>query len=87
MLKTLDEIRAMFPNAKYPPDPNCSKCHGEGYWFMPPEKCKGTSFKPDEPIACICAFVARDFAQEAGGMLGEFAKKMRQNDGTSRKLP
>lgn len=65
-MSKLDELEIKYPNTKfkYEPNINCKFCHGTGE-----RKTKlGLSF-------CICTFVSHDFSNEAGDMLGDFAKR------------
>ena len=39
--------------------------------------CKGTGINKKDSF-CICLFVQHDFCEEAGKMIGEYARKMRQ---------
>jgi len=67
-MRTLEEVRAIFPTANYAPKEGCGKCDGEG-----------TYEKDGRTHPCICIFVGPEFSDEARKMLAEHARNMLNN--------
>lgn len=70
-MKTLEEVRAVFPTAKHAPKEGCYKCDGEGMFKVPKVD--------DKWHPCICVFVDHEHAEEMGKMLGQAAREIRND--------
>ena len=72
MSVTLDEIRKQWPEANYPPDPDCEKCDGVGSWWFS----KTRKFVKPHWSPCMCIFVEHSFC----GTVRDGIRKMLQAD-------
>lgn len=53
-MTTLEEIRKQFPRARFAPDPNCTKCHGNGTYDVPGK----FAYLSSKGRPCLCLFFA-----------------------------
>ena len=77
MSSDTSDLRIKYPTSKYPPDPNCPNCHGTGERKV---HLLGGEFTKEQDVIspCICIFVEHSFARKIGPVLGEWARKMKE---------
>jgi hypothetical protein len=65
----LEEIRAKYPHAKFPPDPQCRRCRGDG------EYVRGPRWK-EIVTPCMCIYFDHDTRKMFEGVLKETVEKL-----------
>lgn len=78
MSVTLDEIRKLFPNANYAPDPACKRCGGNGTRDLPPAQAAKIKYLKTTGLPCICVFVEKDLRDFAVESLAETARQLKK---------
>lgn len=74
MAVTLEEVRAIFPNANHAPLVGCKRCGGTGVSTKVP-KLKLLKIPP-EGLPCICIFVDHDLCDFAAESLAETVRTL-----------
>jgi hypothetical protein len=69
-----------FPNAKYNPDPKCTKCGGQGY-IHTPARYYGDIIIKEGDSPCICIFVSHDIKDLVTESLAKVTREMAKEIG------
>lgn len=72
-MSDIESLKKKYLRSKYPPDPECKFCNGNGERFI-----ENVSLVDNKPIGwkpCVCIFVSHDMAEVVGELLSQAAKR------------